>query len=82
MPVHQLYQHEQKSRPTRTLDGKTIIMSSGSRGGLGIALRTARDLVNIAMLAKIAESPLKLEGTARRTVRGGASEPCGDAGWR
>jgi citronellol/citronellal dehydrogenase len=47
-----------------SLDGKTILMSGGSRGiGLAIALRAARDGANIAMLAKTAEPHPKLEGT-------------------
>ena len=48
----------------RTLAGKTILMSGGSRGiGLAIALRAARDGAIIALLAKT-DTPLpKLEGT-------------------
>ncbi|MFG6475990.1 SDR family oxidoreductase [Microbacterium sp. P06] len=49
---------------TRTLAGKTILMSGGSRGiGLAIALRAARDGANIAMLAKTDTPHPKLEGT-------------------
>ena len=49
---------------TRSLAGRTIIMSGGSRGiGLAIALRAARDGANIAMLAKTDTPHPKLEGT-------------------
>src|SRR5258708_26465007 len=49
---------------TRTLAGKTILVSGGSRGiGLAIALRAARDGANIVLLAKTAEPHPKLEGT-------------------
>ena len=48
----------------RSLAGRTIIMSGGSRGiGLAIALRAAQDGANIALLAKTAEPHPKLEGT-------------------
>jgi citronellol/citronellal dehydrogenase len=48
----------------RTLAGKTILVSGGSRGiGLGIALRVARDGANIVLLAKTASPHPKLEGT-------------------
>lgn len=48
----------------RTLAGKTILMSGGSRGiGLAIALRAARDGANIVLLAKTAQPHPKLEGT-------------------
>lgn len=48
----------------RTLAGRTILMSGGSRGiGLAIALRAAADGANIAILAKTAEPHPKLEGT-------------------
>ncbi|SDO28867.1 citronellol/citronellal dehydrogenase [Microbacterium sp. ru370.1] len=47
-----------------TLQGKTVLMSGGSRGiGLAIALRAARDGANIAMLAKTDTPHPKLEGT-------------------
>ncbi|MGV9367785.1 SDR family oxidoreductase [Amycolatopsis sp. NPDC003731] len=47
-----------------TLDGKTIIMSGGSRGiGEAIALRAAADGANVALLAKTAEPHPKLPGT-------------------
>ena len=49
---------------TRTLAGKTILVSGGSRGiGLAIALRAARDGANILLLAKTATPHPKLEGT-------------------
>ena len=49
---------------TRTLAGKTILVSGGSRGiGLAIALRAARDGASIALLAKTATPHPKLEGT-------------------
>jgi citronellol/citronellal dehydrogenase len=48
----------------RTLEGKTLFISGGSRGiGLAIALRAARDGVNVALIAKTAEPHPKLEGT-------------------
>ncbi|WP_061962095.1 SDR family oxidoreductase [Demequina flava] len=47
-----------------TLNGKTIVMSGGSRGiGLAIALRAARDGANIVLLAKTDQPHPKLEGT-------------------
>jgi citronellol/citronellal dehydrogenase len=49
---------------TRTLRGKTMFISGGSRGiGLEIALRAARDGANIALIAKTAEPQPKLAGT-------------------
>ncbi len=49
---------------TATLNGRTILMSGGSRGiGLAIALRAARDGANVALLAKTAEPHPRLEGT-------------------
>ncbi len=48
----------------KTLKGKTIFMSGGSRGiGLAIALRAARDGANVAIAAKTAEPHPKLPGT-------------------
>lgn len=48
----------------RTLAGKTILMSGGSRGiGLAIALRAARDGANVAMIAKTDQPHPKLAGT-------------------
>jgi citronellol/citronellal dehydrogenase len=49
---------------TGTLEGKTILMSGGSRGiGLAIALRAARDGANVVLLAKTGDPHPKLEGT-------------------
>jgi citronellol/citronellal dehydrogenase len=49
---------------TRTLAGKTILVSGGSRGiGLAIALRAARDGANIVLLANTATPHPRLEGT-------------------
>jgi len=51
-------------RSARSLAGKTILMSGGSRGiGLAIALRAAADGANIALLAKTDSPHPKLEGT-------------------
>jgi citronellol/citronellal dehydrogenase len=48
----------------RTLAGKTLLLSGGSRGiGLAIALRAARDGANVALLAKTDTPHPKLEGT-------------------
>lgn len=50
----------------RTLSGRTILMSGGSRGiGLAIALRAARDGANVAILAKTGEPHPSLEGTVQ-----------------
>jgi len=49
---------------SRTLAGRTLLISGGSRGiGLAIALRAARDGANIALIAKTAEPHPKLDGT-------------------
>ncbi len=48
----------------KSLKGKTILMSGGSRGiGLAIALRAARDGANVAIAAKTVEPHPKLPGT-------------------
>ena len=48
----------------RSLAGKTLFVSGGSRGiGLAIAVRAARDGANVALIAKTAEPHPKLEGT-------------------
>jgi citronellol/citronellal dehydrogenase len=48
----------------QSLEGKTMIMSGGSRGiGLAIALRAARDGANVAIIAKTDKPHPKLEGT-------------------
>lgn len=47
-----------------TLQGRTLLISGGSRGiGLAIALRAAADGANVALLAKTAEPHPMLEGT-------------------
>jgi citronellol/citronellal dehydrogenase len=53
------------TEPTpRSLSGRTIIMSGGSRGiGLAIAVRAAQDGANVALLAKTERPHPKLEGT-------------------
>ncbi len=49
---------------SRTLAGRTILMSGGSRGiGLAIAERAAKDGANVAVLAKTDQPHPKLEGT-------------------
>jgi citronellol/citronellal dehydrogenase len=49
---------------TRTLSGKTLFISGGSRGiGLAIALRAARDGANVAIAAKTTEPHPTLPGT-------------------
>ncbi len=46
------------------LEGRTLLMSGGSRGiGLAIALRAAEDGANVALLAKTAKPDPRLEGT-------------------
>ena len=48
----------------RSLAGKVLIMSGGSRGiGLAIALRAAKDGASVALIAKTAEPHPRLEGT-------------------
>lgn len=48
----------------RSLAGKTILISGGSRGiGLAIAERAARDGANVALIAKTDQPHPKLEGT-------------------
>jgi citronellol/citronellal dehydrogenase len=62
----------------RTLAGKTVLMSGGSRGiGLAIALRAAADGANIALLAKTDSPHPKLEGTVHS-----AAERIREAGGR
>ena len=47
-----------------TLNGKTLLMSGGSRGiGLAIAVRAAADGANIALIAKTDRPDPRLEGT-------------------
>src|ERR1700712_303252 len=46
------------------LQGKTLLISGGSRGiGLAIAVKAAADGANVALVAKTAEPHPKLEGT-------------------
>ena len=53
-----------ESTSTRSLAGRTVLMSGGSRGiGLAIALRAARDGANVALLAKTDTPHPRLEGT-------------------
>lgn len=53
-----------------TLQGRTILMSGGSRGiGLAIALRAARDGAAVVMLAKTGDPHPKLEGTVHTAVQ-------------
>ncbi|WP_394941347.1 SDR family oxidoreductase [Psychromicrobium sp. YIM B11713] len=53
-----------QAAPGRSLAGKVILMSGGSRGiGLAIALRAARDGAKIALLAKTDQPHPALEGT-------------------
>ncbi|HET9348380.1 MAG TPA: SDR family NAD(P)-dependent oxidoreductase, partial [Arthrobacter sp.] len=47
-----------------SLQGRTILISGGSRGiGLAIAIRAARDGANVALIAKTDEPHPKLPGT-------------------
>lgn len=56
--------HESTPGAPRSLAGRTVLMSGGSRGiGLAIALRAARDGANVAIMAKTGEPHPKLEGT-------------------
>jgi citronellol/citronellal dehydrogenase len=54
-----------KSRKSaRTLEGRTLFVSGGSRGiGLAIAIRAAQDGANVAIAAKTVEPHPKLTGT-------------------
>ncbi|WP_323961071.1 NAD(P)-dependent oxidoreductase [Arthrobacter sp. JZ12] len=55
--------------PKRSLRGRTILMSGGSRGiGLAIALRAAQDGANVAVLAKTDQPHPSLEGTVHTAV--------------
>jgi citronellol/citronellal dehydrogenase len=52
-----------------SLEGKTILMSGGSRGiGLAIAVRAARDGANVAVMAKTDEPDPRLPGTIHTAV--------------
>ncbi len=49
---------------TGSLQGRTVLISGGSRGiGLAIALRAARDGANIVLMAKTGQPHARLEGT-------------------
>ncbi len=53
----------------KTLEGKTILMSGGSRGiGLAIAVRAARDGANVAVMAKTDQPHPELPGTIHTAV--------------
>jgi citronellol/citronellal dehydrogenase len=53
-----------KGKGRRTLEGKTLFVTGGSRGiGLAIAIRAARDGANVAIAAKTVEPHPKLTGT-------------------
>jgi citronellol/citronellal dehydrogenase len=63
----------------RSLEGKTILMSGGSRGiGLAIAKRAAADGARVALLAKTDKPHPKLEGTIH-TAAAEISEAGGEA---
>ena len=68
--------------PGRTLAGKTLIMSGGSRGiGLAIAVRAARDGANIALIAKTDTADPRLPGTIHTAAardRGGRRRRAAD----
>ncbi|MET7392033.1 NAD(P)-dependent oxidoreductase [Dactylosporangium sp. NPDC005572] len=54
---------------TGSLNGRTILMSGGSRGiGLAIALRAARDGANVVLLAKTDQPDPRLPGTVHTAV--------------
>jgi citronellol/citronellal dehydrogenase len=54
----------------RTLAGRTLLISGGSRGiGLAIALRAARDGANVALIARTVEPHETLEGTVYTAAR-------------
>ena len=54
---------------TRTLHGRTLFITGGSRGiGLAIALRAARDGANVVLVAKTAEPNPKLPGTVHEAA--------------
>ncbi len=54
---------------TRSLQGKTILITGASRGiGLAIAERAARDGANLVLLAKTVDANPKLAGTLRQSA--------------
>ncbi len=64
--------------PAGSLNGRTLLISGGSRGiGLAIALRAARDGANVALLAKTDQPHPRLEGTVHT-----AAQAIEDAGGR
>jgi citronellol/citronellal dehydrogenase len=63
---------------TRSLNGKTLLVTGGSRGiGLAIAVRAAADGANVVLLAKTVEPNPRLPGTL-----GSAAEAVEAAGGR
>lgn len=66
----------------RSLAGKTLLISGGSRGiGHAIAVRAARDGANVALLAKTAQPHATLPGTVYSAAEdieraGGTALPC------
>ncbi|TMD56429.1 MAG: NAD(P)-dependent oxidoreductase [Chloroflexi bacterium] len=68
----------------RSLEGKVLVMSGGSRGiGLAIALRAAQDGARVAIIAKTEEPHPKLEGTiytAAEEIRAAGGEALPIAG--
>jgi citronellol/citronellal dehydrogenase len=68
----------------RSLSGKVLVMSGGSRGiGLAIALRAAQNGAKVAIIAKTEEPHPKLEGTiytAAEEIRGAGGEALPIAG--
>src|SRR3954454_9998652 len=67
------------------LEGRTVVMSGGSRGiGLAIAVAVARAGANVALLAKPEEPPPRLRGTIHTAAQeieaagGGALPVVGD----
>ena len=65
----------------KSLSGKTILMSGGSRGiGLAIALRAAADGARVVLLAKTGDPHPRLEGTVYTAAKqieaaGGSAVP-------
>lgn len=56
--------HETRVTAERSLAGRTLLMSGGSRGiGLAIAVRAAADGANVVLMAKTDRPHPKLEGT-------------------
>lgn len=56
--------------PAGSLNGRTLLISGGSRGiGLAIALRSAHDGANVALLAKTDQPHPRLEGTVHTAAQ-------------